>query len=492
MEFLTNPKKYRWVAKARQVGFSFLFACEAIARCHLRDGHTSVFVSYNLDDAKEKINYARQLHEELPLAYQKRLVVDSKTELGFEANGSSKRVSRIVSNPSKAPRGKKGDLYLDELAHYANDREVYKGSTALILRSRGQLTGCSSPLGRRGVFWDVSEQEIRRYPAYSRQRVPWWLCRFFSNDVKQAAREAPSMSTEERVRAFGLQGIQDQFDSLLLEDFQQEFELVFCDESYSFFPYDLILPCTTDELVVYDDFQAFPDPIEGRLTAGFDVCRKRDLSELVIVEEIDGKQHLRLWRSYDQVPFAEQEADLARMMEVLPIARLSIDQSGIGMHLAENLRRRYETYIRPENFTNQAKEIWCNDFRILLQRKAVVMPKDRELVASLLLGQSELRRRANGRREQGTRGSLLGAGARLPEGALCHCGTRDRCRSEGARMNQATQTHGQAKDKPTIEKVNELLKQLMKDRFFGEVGITFQNGRPHTIKVHRTYKVEQL
>ena len=96
MEFLTNPKKYRWVVKARQVGFSFLFACEAVARCHLRDGHTSVFVSYNLDDAKEKINYARQLHEELPLAYQKRLVVDSKTELGFESNGASKRVSRIV------------------------------------------------------------------------------------------------------------------------------------------------------------------------------------------------------------------------------------------------------------------------------------------------------------------------------------------------------------------------------------------------------------
>ena len=53
------------------------------------------------------------------------------------------------------------------------------------------------------------------------------------------------------------------------------------------------------------------------------------------------------------------------------------------MHLAENLRRRYETYIRPETFTNQAKEIWCNDFRILLQRKAVVMPKDRELVAQI-------------------------------------------------------------------------------------------------------------
>ena len=59
-------------------------------------------------------------------------------------------------------------------------------------------------------------------------------------------------------------------------------------------------------------------------------------------------------------------------------------------------------------------------------------------------------------------------------------------------MNQATQTNGQAKDRPTIEKVSELLRQLMKDHFFGEVAITFQNGRPHTVKVHRTYKVDQL
>lgn len=132
--FLRSTKKYRWVEKARQVGFSFIFACEAIARCHLREAHTSVMVSYNLEDAKEKVNYARQLAEELPLAFRKKLVTDSKTELGFLSNGASKRVSRIISNPSKAPRGKKGDLYLDELAHYANDREVYKGSTALILR----------------------------------------------------------------------------------------------------------------------------------------------------------------------------------------------------------------------------------------------------------------------------------------------------------------------------------------------------------------------
>ena len=204
--FLSSSRKYRWVEKARQVGFSFLFACEAIARCHLREAHTSVMVSYNLEDAKEKVNYARQIAEELPLAFRKKLVTDSKTELGFLSNGASKRISRIISNPSKAPRGKKGDLYLDELAHYGNDREVYKGSTALILRSRGQLTGCSSPLGRRGVFWEIARQELRKYKAYWRQQVPWWLCRFFSTDVARASKEASLMPSEERIPRVRHQG----------------------------------------------------------------------------------------------------------------------------------------------------------------------------------------------------------------------------------------------------------------------------------------------
>jgi len=43
-----------------------------------------------------------------------------------------------------------------------------------------------------------------------------------------------------------------------------------------------------------------------------------------------------------------------------------------------------------------------------------------------------------------------------------------------------------------LEKLLEMLRHLMKDQFFGEVSITFQNGKPHTIKLYRTYKVEEL
>jgi phage FluMu gp28-like protein len=379
--FVENRARFRWVTKSRQVGFSWLLALEALVRCHLREGYTSVFVSYNLSDATEKIAMARQFYEELPLSLQKRLVTDSKTELAFESRGAGKRVSRIISVPSKAPRGKKGDIALDELAHYVGDRETYTGSTALILRSSGQLTGCSTPLGQRGVFWEIATEELRRYPHHVRQVVPWWLCRFFCNDVRTASAEAPTMSTEERVERFGRTPIQEQFDSLPLEDFQQELEARFVDEAYSFYPYDLILPNTLEDLVTHDDFADIPKP-DGRLIAGFDVGRKHDRSELAVFEDRGGRFICRMLRTYIQTPFAGQEADLRRLLNTLPIARLSIDQSGIGMNLAENLSRDFPQVV-PETFTGPAKERWATDFKILLQRRNLDLPRNRDLVGQI-------------------------------------------------------------------------------------------------------------
>ena len=149
------------------------------------------------------------------------------------------------------------------------------------------------------------------------------------------------MPTEERVAAFGTQSIIEQLDSLPLDDFQQEFECRFVDESYSFYPHDLILPCTSEDRML---------------------CR--------------------LLRRYDQVPFSEQEADLRRLLEHLPVARLSIDKSGIGMNLAENLARDYPQVV-PEGFTNDSKERWATDLKILVQRKDIALPRDRELVGQI-------------------------------------------------------------------------------------------------------------
>ena len=52
------------------------------------------------------------------------------------------------------------------------------------------------------------------------------------------------------------------------------------------------------------------------------------------------------------------------------------------MNLAENLSRDFPQVVG-ENFTNESKERWATDFKILLQRGNVVMPRDRELIAQI-------------------------------------------------------------------------------------------------------------
>jgi phage FluMu gp28-like protein len=384
LAFLNSESAMRCVEKSRQVGYSWVFSCETLARSHLREQYTGVFVSYNLQDAKEKIAYVQQMHEELPLEFQKKKVVDSKLEIAFQSNSGHRRISRIISSPSKAPRGKKGDIYLDELAHCHNDKDIYKGSTALTIRSAGQLTVCSSPLGRRGTFWEIARQEVRPYKSFWRQAVPWWLCSLMCKDPVRASREAGKMSTQERVERFATKKTLIQFDSLLLEDFQQEFECLYSDEAMTFYPYELIIPCTDPELELCEDFAEVRKQAKGRLVAGYDVGRKRDASELTIWDDREDGEIVMLYaKSYDKVPFADQEADLTAMMSILPIVRLSIDATGIGMNLAERVEAEHGAAVVRETFTAAIKEVWCTDFKIGLQKRRIRMPRDRDLIAQI-------------------------------------------------------------------------------------------------------------
>ena len=384
LSFLIDESSYRCVEKSRQTGYSFVFAIEALARAHLRETHTAVFVSYNLADAKEKITYCRQLHEELPLEYQKKLVIDSKLEIGFRSNASGGRVSRIISNPSKAPRGKHGDIYLDELAHCGNDKEIYKGSTALILRSGGQLTVCSSPLGRRGVFWEIAREELRPYPYYRRQSIPWWLCAEFCNDVETAASTANEMTTDERVARFGKRGILEQYASLVLEDFQQEFEVYYSDEALTFFPYGLILGCCTLENEELADDYADLANARGRLTAGYDVGRRNDLGELAVFErQRDGRKVARMLKTFEKMSFESQKAELRALLTVAPIDWLAIDETGMGMNLAEDMEREFPGRAYGVPFSGERKHLWCNDFKIDLQRRVLVLPRSRKLIGQI-------------------------------------------------------------------------------------------------------------
>lgn len=57
-------------------------------------------------------------------------------------------------------------------------------------------------------------------------------------------------------------------------------------------------------------------------------------------------------------------------------------QAGFASDHGRNLARNFPQ-AAPENFTNEAKERRATDFKILLQRREVALPRNRELVAQV-------------------------------------------------------------------------------------------------------------
>jgi phage FluMu gp28-like protein len=393
---LSIPDRFRSVLKSRQIGFSFLIALEMLARSHLQDRYVAVCCSYNLDDAKEKVSLIKLFHDELPPSIAKKMVTDSKTEVGFEARSSKRRISKVVSFPSKAPRGKSGDIYLDEFALCLNDRSIYQGATALTVRKRSQLTIGSTPFGKRGKFYEIHCDPGKDFKGYQRMNVPWWLCSKFCVDVLRAAERAHLMQTEERVKTFGTANLLDQYGANTVDDFRQEYELEFQDSRVTFFPVELVLECcrkdkgsqdSHESIRTHDTIESLADKAGdyGQLTAGFDVGRVKHPSELYVLEKQGHGFVERFRMSMLDYPFQKQFGILASLLDHLGsrLKVLRLDATGMGMQLGEDLRKKYGSRVEAWTFTNQVKNDLANNLKILFEDKLIELTADQNLVKQL-------------------------------------------------------------------------------------------------------------
>lgn len=246
-QHMENPATFRSIDKARQVGFSYTFAAESLSKCHLKGIQTSIFISYNQEEANEKIRFAKALYESMPTEYQKKLVVDNKQSLEFELKGKR---TRILSFAQRQPRGKgyNTDIYLDEFAHMMWGRSIYTAALPVLTRGSGVLTVASTPLGKSNLHYEISTDMAGDYDMFSRMQVFWWDCPELCKDIEKARREAPTMMTEERVARFATEKLAALFKaSESIESFMQEYELYYADESLSYFPLDLIKHCVFEE-----------------------------------------------------------------------------------------------------------------------------------------------------------------------------------------------------------------------------------------------------
>jgi phage FluMu gp28-like protein len=387
----SDDSPFRIENKSRQIAWSWALAADFLADALLRstDG---IFVSISLEEAKEKIRYAKTIYEHLRVGGLPKLVRDAQFNLEF-SNGA-----RLTSLPSKPARGRaRSNVGLDEFAHAQRDRAIYTGSLPVISKG-GRLRVGSSPLGASGVFWEVYTQSLRPYSGYKRRATPWWHVYSFCNNVREAVKLAPELTTAQQVERFGNDRIKAIFDNMPWEDFSQEYCCLYIDESTAWITWDEIKAAQALEPECYmakaistltpevgEAIESLAKAIakggvEGSLAVGVDIGRTRNTTEIYAVGlSTTNTYPLRLAITLDNMEFDDQLGVVLNVLQQLPVVSMKIDQNGIGRNLAENAAKRYPVKVMPENFTNETKRVWATDAKMLIQQGRTPLPVDKDI-----------------------------------------------------------------------------------------------------------------
>jgi phage FluMu gp28-like protein len=405
--FLQDQSRFLVLLKGRQEGFSFAVAAKKFIELQSPDvvNHTVQFVSYNLADAIDKIRYVEIMAHSMPEKYRKKIKSETKTSIEFEdTNGTT--TSRLLSIACRPPRGKPGDVVLDECAVYgtAKSQLIYTAALPSISRG-GTITLGSTPLGMVGMFYDIyTNAEKRGYKSYT---VPWWYSGALCKDVMQARQSGiQEMDTEDRVRLWGKEILQQALAALDVQSFQQEYECTFIDSAESYISLDLIYANTPgmregDRAVALDEGQG--EPVDGlevyafktaddllagyplhpalygdRLFLGYDVARRRDASVIHVIGVMpNGKKRTVANIEMINKPFEYQRDQFRKIMKSLPVVRSCIDQGGIGEDTTETLQREFSsTKVEGLVFNNELKEILAMGAREGLEKREFLLPND--------------------------------------------------------------------------------------------------------------------
>lgn len=369
-DFLTDDAPFRSVLKARQTGFSWLFALEALSQA-IANRQFSIFLSLNREEASEKILYARDLYESLPARFRPPLRYAGRYELVFQGGG------RLLSFPCLAPRGKAGaNLYLDEMAFYPHAERVYGGALPVVTHG-GRVTVASTPAGDSGMFWRlVSEPELAS--RFSQHTVPWWRAPWLC--INEAAAEAEPL-TDTRVGSFGTEVLQRLRGAMDLETFQQEYELRFVDVNAAFLSWpeidanvhDLPLAATWESLAA----------LGGRLYAGVDIGRVTHATEIIVLREDRGRRSVCCIKSMVNEDFDTQENAVLDCLRIARVERLCVDATGLGMTLSEHLARAYPARVTALHFNSTLKESMARQVKRDLQAGLLALPRERPLLEQI-------------------------------------------------------------------------------------------------------------
>ncbi len=220
-------------------------------------------------------------------------------------------IRAVAAKPSTA-RGMSDNLILDEFAHHQDNRAIWTALVPVVSRPDLKLRVISTPNGKGDKFYEIMTE---RDSVFSRHVVT----------IHDAVRDGLPRNPEELKRALG--------DPIA---WAQEYECQFVDEATSWLTYDLIDGC--EDPAAPGEYQG------GPVYVGMDFAARGDLTVIAVLEKVGDVLWLRELLELRATSFAQQLAELDRVMRGYRVIRAALDQTGLGEMPVQEARRRHGAY----------------------------------------------------------------------------------------------------------------------------------------------------
>ncbi len=431
---------------SRQSGKSFAAALRAVLKCmHGRTQY--IVLSKGERQSRmfmEKVKDFCTIFKELKfLSAFTQLETDDKTmEVYFP-----KTRSRIIGLPANADaaRGYSGNIVLDEFAFHGDARKIFAACFPIITRGYS-IEVISTPNGTAGKFYEIAKQaglvgEVRSpksevrgpenshaglYPTLPMNDGTSGLGRRTS-DLGPRTSDSPWSGHRVDIYDAIAEGLPADLNLLRSgcddeETWLQEYGCQFLSDAQNYIPVELISTCVHEEATTEwglgsGDWELGAEkpglgardsglgkgilqhPTPGTqhrdLYLGVDIGRKRDLTIAWLFEKVGEILWSRRLLVLKGTSFDQQEKEICQLIDGgagpspesrVPspaVRRVCIDQSGIGMMLAEHLVQRYGALVEPVTFTAPLKERLAPMVKMAFEERTVRIPDNREVRADI-------------------------------------------------------------------------------------------------------------
>lgn len=341
--------KYSVLLWCRQAGKSFTLAYFAIQRAIEINNHKVIVISPSERQSKEFMDKVK-----LHISAIKNLKIEFFEDI--EAHVLEARFpngSKILALPSKPEtvRGFSGDVIMDEASFFDRGHEVYQAVFPTITRKKEyKLITISTPRSKKDIFyflWETAKQD----PLWFRMKLT----------IYDAVKKGLNLDIETLKR-----GIKNE------RAWRTEYLCEFLDEEEVLLPYEVITACEDD--IEINDLRM----LKGELYVGIDIGRRHDLTVVAVLETLGSILYLRKIEILKGMPFNEQFKVIDHIAGYA--RRVAIDETGLGMQLAEELQRRWGMVkVQRVYFTARIKEELAERVRIKFLDKTIRIPKDTDL-----------------------------------------------------------------------------------------------------------------